>query len=205
MPYWIVAAIAASVLVVFFLLYLAGRYKRCPSDKILVIYGKVGAGQSARCIHGGGVLVLPLGQDYRYLSLTPMTIQIDLQNALSLQNIRINVPSTCTVGISTDPAIMNNAAERLLNLEAAPDRGDGERDHLRPTAPHRGLPHHRADQPGPGELPGVDPQERRARTEQDRPHSSSTSTSPTSPTSPTTSRASARRRHPRPSTAHAST
>ncbi len=116
MPYWIVASIAAAFLLVFFLLYLAGRYKRCPSDKILVIYGKVGAGQSARCIHGGGVLVLPLVQDYRYLSLTPMTIQIDLQNALSLQNIRINVPSTFTVGISTDPAIMTNAAERLLNL-----------------------------------------------------------------------------------------
>jgi flotillin len=116
MPYWIVASIAAAFLLVFFLLYLAGRYKRCPSDKILVIYGKVGVGQSARCIHGGGVLVLPLVQDYRYLSLTPMTIQIDLQNALSLQNIRINVPSTFTVGISTDPAIMTNAAERLLNL-----------------------------------------------------------------------------------------
>ncbi|MBN2339587.1 MAG: flotillin family protein [Acidobacteria bacterium] len=116
MPYWIVASIAAAFLLVFFLLYLAGRYKRCPSDKILVIYGKVGAGQSARCIHGGGVLVLPLVQDYRYLSLTPMTIQIDLQNALSLQNIRINVPSTFTVGVSTDPGIMTNAAERLLNL-----------------------------------------------------------------------------------------
>lgn len=41
---------------------------------------------------------------------------IDLQNALSLQNIRINVPSTFTVGISTNPSIMNNAAERLLGL-----------------------------------------------------------------------------------------
>lgn len=117
MPYWIAVSIAAAFLVVFFLLYLAGRYKRCPSNKILVIYGKVGAGQSARCIHGGGVLVLPLVQDYGYLSLTPMTIQIDLQNALSLQNIRINVPSTFTVGISTDPAIMQNAAERLLGLQ----------------------------------------------------------------------------------------
>lgn len=117
MPYWVFAAIAGSILLVFFMLYLAGRYKRCPSDKILVIYGKVGVGQSARCIHGGGVLVLPLVQDYRYLSLTPMTIQIDLQNALSLQNIRINVPSTFTVGVSTDPSIMTNAAERLLNLQ----------------------------------------------------------------------------------------
>jgi flotillin len=83
---------------------------------ILVVYGKVGEGQSARCIHGGGTLVWPLIQDSAYMSLTPITISIPLQNALSLQNIRINVPSTFTVGISTDKNIMNNAAERLLNL-----------------------------------------------------------------------------------------
>jgi flotillin len=110
--------IGAFVLLVFStLLFLARRYRRCPSDKILVIYGKVAEGRSARCMHGGGALVWPLIQEYAYLSLTPMTISIPLQNALSLQNIRINVPSTFTVGISTDPAIMQNAAERLLGLQ----------------------------------------------------------------------------------------
>ncbi len=113
----VVAALVAIVFSTF--VYLASRYKRCPSDKILVIYGRVSDNRSARCLHGGGSLVLPLIQDYAYLSLTPMTISIPLQNALSLQNIRINVPSTFTVGISTDPKIMNNAAERLLNLSTS--------------------------------------------------------------------------------------
>jgi flotillin len=117
--YWLIVIVALAVLLVFFLIYLASRYKRCPSDKILVVYGKVGAGQSARCIHGGGALILPLIQDHRYMHLTPITISIPLQNALSLQNIRINVPSTFTVGISTDPVIMQNAAERLLDLPSA--------------------------------------------------------------------------------------
>ncbi len=115
--------IAVGLIVFVLFVWMAKRYKRCPSDQILVVYGKVGKGQSANCIHGGGSLVLPLIQDYRYLSLTPMTILIDLQNALSLQNIRINVPSTFTVGISTDPTIMNNAAERLLNLPATEIEG----------------------------------------------------------------------------------
>ena len=97
-------------------LILASRYKRCPSDQILVIYGKVAQGRSSRCLHGGGVFVWPLIQDYSYLNLTPITINIPLQNALSFQNIRINVPSTFTVGISTDPNIMTNAAERLLGI-----------------------------------------------------------------------------------------
>ncbi|MCZ6691680.1 MAG: SPFH domain-containing protein [Planctomycetota bacterium] len=99
-----------------FALFWASRYKRCPSDKILVIYGKVATGKSSQCIHGGGKMVWPVIQGYSYLSLTPMGISIPLQNALSRQNIRISVPSTFTVGVSTHPGIMNNAAERLLGI-----------------------------------------------------------------------------------------
>ena len=114
--FWILPITAFVVLIVSTILFLSSRYKRCPSDKILVVFGKVGAGQSANCIHGGGALIWPLIQDYAYISLTPMTIGIPLQKALSLQNIRINVPSTFTVGISTEPEVMNSAAERLLHL-----------------------------------------------------------------------------------------
>jgi flotillin len=114
--FWVIVIIAFVLLVTMTLVFLASRYKRCPSDKILVVYGKVSGGQSANCIHGGGALIWPLIQDYAYIDLTPMTINIPLQNALSQQNIRINVPSTFTVGISTEPGIMNNAAERLLKL-----------------------------------------------------------------------------------------
>jgi flotillin len=104
------------IIVFFMIVYMASRYKRCPSDKILVVYGKVGTGRSARCIHGGGNMVWPIVQDYAFLGLTPMTIGIPLKNALSMQNIRIDVPSSFTVGVSTDPSIMTNAAERLLHL-----------------------------------------------------------------------------------------
>ncbi len=113
---YVLAIVAFVFLLLSTIMFLASRYKRCPSDKILVIYGKVGAGQSARCIHGGGAMVWPLVQDYSFLSLTPMTMSIPLSNALSMQNIRINVPSTFTVGISTEPEVMTNAAERLLGL-----------------------------------------------------------------------------------------
>ena len=114
--FWVIAIVAAVAILLSSFVFIASRYRRCPSDMILVVYGRVGAGESARCIHGGGEFVWPLIQDYAYLSLIPMTIPIPLQNALSLQNIRINVPSTFTVGISTQPEIMQNAAERLLTL-----------------------------------------------------------------------------------------
>ena len=96
--------------------FVVKRYKRCPSNRILVVYGKVGGSRAARAMHGGGVFVLPVVQDYAYLSLEPLTIDIELTSALSKKNIRVGVPSTFTVGISTDPDIMNNAAERLLGL-----------------------------------------------------------------------------------------
>jgi flotillin len=56
-------------------------------------------------------------QSFSYLELTPMTINVDLTNALSHQNIRVDIPSRFTVGISTEPGVMQNAAERLLGLK----------------------------------------------------------------------------------------
>lgn len=114
----LVFGVIASVVGVFFfvLIFIATRFKRCPSNRILVIYGKVGAERTARCIHGGGAFIYPLIQDYAFLDLAPRTIEIDLIGALSKKNIRVNVPSTFTIGISTRPEIMQNAAERLLGL-----------------------------------------------------------------------------------------
>ena len=98
---------------------IVNRYRRCPSDKILVVYGQNSKNTSAKCVHGGGTFVWPVIQDYAYLSLTPISIDANLTNALSRQNIRIDVPCRFTVAISTDPGIMNNAAERLLGQTPA--------------------------------------------------------------------------------------
>ena len=100
------------------LLFFISRYKRCPSDKILVIYGRTGRG-SAKCIHGGAAFVWPVIQDFEYLDLTPISIDVDLKGALSKQNIRVSVPSRFTVGISTEEGIIQNAAERLLGRSYA--------------------------------------------------------------------------------------
>lgn len=97
------------------------RYRRCPSDKILVIYGKTGKNRegstsSARCVHGGAAFIWPVFQNYDFLDLKPISIECNLTNALSKQNIRVDVPCRFTVGITTEPEGMTNAAERLLGL-----------------------------------------------------------------------------------------
>ncbi|MBY0512930.1 MAG: flotillin family protein [Gemmataceae bacterium] len=109
-------ALAVAVVLFSVLMLLVKRYKRCPSNRILVIYGKTGGGNAARCVHGGAAFVLPLVQDYSYLSLDPIQIEVPLKGALSIENIRVNVPSVFTVAIGTDPETMQNAAIRLLGL-----------------------------------------------------------------------------------------
>ncbi len=105
-----------AIILLAILIFIANQYKRCPSNKIIVVYGKTGGNTTAKCIHGGGTFIVPLIQDYGILSLEPMTTDIDLRGALSKGNIRVAVPATFTFGISTKESIMLNAAERLLGL-----------------------------------------------------------------------------------------
>ncbi len=116
-PMFLIIILAAVIFVT--ILALASRFKRCPSDKILVVYGRTG-GTSARCIHGGGAFIWPVIQDFAYLDLKPLSIEANLTNALSRQNIRVDVPSRFTIAISSEPELMNTAAERLLGL--SPDK-----------------------------------------------------------------------------------
>lgn len=120
MAIYIVSGVALAAVTFFsFIILLSKRYKRCPSNRILVIYGKVNKGQSAKSIHGGAAFVIPLLQDFEYLSLEPLQIEVPLRDALSMENIRVSVPSVFTVAIGTEPDMMNNAAIRLLGLDTA--------------------------------------------------------------------------------------
>ena len=123
-PSALMGVVVGIVLLFSLILVFLSRFRRCPSDKIMVIYGKVGqnkdgTARSAKCIHGGAAFIVPVIQSYEYLDLTPISLSVDLKSALSRQNIRIDVPSRFTVGISTEPGIMQNAAERLLGLKLA--------------------------------------------------------------------------------------
>ena len=109
--------LTVSMLIIMFgmVIFFFSRYQKCPSDRILVVYGKTGGGgRSSRCLHGGAAFVWPVIQAFEYLDLTPMQIEIPLEGALSKEKIKVNVPSSFTVGISTEPGVMSNAAERLL-------------------------------------------------------------------------------------------
>lgn len=113
---FILAAILA-VVVILTVIGILSRYRKCKPDEVLVVYGKTGGEKkSAKLYHGGAAFVLPIIQSYDILSMKPMQIDCRLTGALSSQNIRVDVLTTITVAISTDPDIMQNAAERLLGM-----------------------------------------------------------------------------------------
>ncbi len=115
-PMFMISFGVPALILIAILMFIANQYKRCPSNKIIVVFGKTGGNSTAKCVHGGGTFIIPLIQDYGILSLEPMATDIDLRGALSKGNIRVAVPATFTFGISTKEAIMINAAERLLGL-----------------------------------------------------------------------------------------
>jgi len=124
---WVGVGTILAVMGLFSLLVLLlKQYKRCPSNRVLVIYGKTRKGQAARTVHGGAAFVIPLLQDYAYLNLEPIQIEIPLRGALSVENIRVNVPSVFTVAVGIETAVMQNAAIRLLGLSISEIRKQAE-------------------------------------------------------------------------------
>jgi flotillin len=126
-----VPIIAIAVVVVLTTIWILSRYRRCPSDKILVVFGKAGNKKvtdengkektkvlPSKIIHGGGTFVWPVIQDYRMMDLAPHKIQPKVLG-LSSQNIKVSIPVTLTTGIGTTDILMQNAAARFLSASKA--------------------------------------------------------------------------------------
>ena len=125
--YPVLMIVVVIVVLMMLMGFLKSTIRRCGSNQVLVVYGGfTGTGRTAKTVHGGASIVLPLIQDYRYLSLEPIQIEIPLRGALSMENIRVNVPSVFTVAIGTQPDVMTNAAIRLLDLSTQDIRKQAE-------------------------------------------------------------------------------
>jgi len=111
----------ALMMILLIMIAIAGfivmRYRRCGPNQLMVIYGRVAGDRAAKVLHGGGTFVWPVVQDYAYLSLDPLIVDIDLPGLLTKDERRIDFSATVTAGISSDPEIMYNAAERLIGLD----------------------------------------------------------------------------------------
>ena len=115
--FMLILTISMAVIMFGMIIFFFSRYKKCPADKILVIYGKTGKGRSSKCMHGGAAFIWPVIQAYELLDLTPIRLEINAKHKLT-DGSTIKPPVKCTVGISTDSGVMSNAAERLSGLDS---------------------------------------------------------------------------------------
>jgi flotillin len=121
-----VVAVVVVTLMVFSCASIARYYKRCPPNRILVIYGKTQHGAKAICLHGGAVLVMPLLQDHQWLALDPIRIELQEPSVLKRQPQSEPLPRVFSVAIGTDPELMQVAAVRLLGVDQAAIRQQAE-------------------------------------------------------------------------------
>lgn len=105
------------LLIVSALTVFVSRYKKCPVNKALIVYGQVGVNQDgtprkAKIVRNGGIFVIPIIQSYAYLDLKPIAVTVDH----SFESIIKKVPRTFSIAISTKDDLLWNAAERLLGF-----------------------------------------------------------------------------------------
>ncbi len=103
-------------IVIVILLIILSSYKRVRSNTALVIWGKGTGSEGVRIKTGGATFVIPLLNDSKAMSLQPFVVEVDLKNALSNKNIRVNIPATFTLAISKNLDMLGIAARRILDL-----------------------------------------------------------------------------------------
>ena len=115
------------------LLLLLKYYKRCPPNCLLVIWGRTDIRGTPRVLHGGAVFVLPLLQDFAYMSLEPIDVELSLSTQSGNKSPQFALPRKFTVAIGTAPELARTAATRLLASQHHGDQEPSRRDH-RPYA-----------------------------------------------------------------------
>ncbi|MCL2797589.1 MAG: flotillin family protein [Firmicutes bacterium] len=120
-PGWIALIVILVLILAAYLILIVTRIKKCPSDKIMVVYGAVGknkdgTARSSRCIHGGVMFVWPVFQAYSFIDLTPIRFELAVRNAFTRDGRRADAFGKFAVGVSTEPETMQHAAERIRGL-----------------------------------------------------------------------------------------
>ncbi|MCC6149928.1 MAG: flotillin family protein [Planctomycetes bacterium] len=121
-------AMFAAISVAFFAMAVTlfvTRFKRCPSNKLLVVFGQ-GIPGGMRVQHGGARLVWPLIQDFGFLSLEPITAPFSKESVFTRESIRVIVAGEVVLAVGTSPSLMQAAAERLLGFDEPAIRRVGQ-------------------------------------------------------------------------------
>ena len=114
-------------LLLFAYIIMRWRLKKAGPDEALIVYGhrsllgrklKTEEGQieGFRIVRGGGTFVWPAWEQWEFLSLRMMTLDIDLRHVYTVQGIPINVKAVAQVKVKGEPEHIRKAAEGFLGV-----------------------------------------------------------------------------------------
>lgn len=107
---------AIIALVVLSAIFVLSRYRKAKPNEILIKYGKIRGNKAAQVVRGNGAFIWPIINGYEVMTLKPIQLNLDFKEAISKENIRVDIPCNIVVGVSSDYDVQQLAVERLLNM-----------------------------------------------------------------------------------------
>ncbi len=105
------------------------RYTKCAPNEVLVVYGRRHKERLAdpvtgemktvergyRLIRGGAAFVLPVLEALRKVELDTFQVPFSVEDTPNVDGVLVSVDALANMKVSSDPALLNNAVERLLS------------------------------------------------------------------------------------------
>ncbi|HEX8231387.1 MAG TPA: SPFH domain-containing protein [Chloroflexia bacterium] len=104
-------------------MWIVSLVRKVGPNQALIIYG-LGTGTQPKVVKGGGVVVMPLLQSAKELSLELMSFDVaPTQDLYTRQGVAVNVEAVAQIKVKSDPESIRTAAEQLLTKTPAEREG----------------------------------------------------------------------------------
>ncbi len=117
----LVGGLAIGVAVIFLIMILSSLIIICPPNRVAVISGRSrtmsdGRTVGYRILKGGRTVRIPLIEKVSWMDLNTIPLEVSVTNAYSRGTIPLNVQGIANVKVSSKEGVLENAAERFLNV-----------------------------------------------------------------------------------------
>ena len=121
MSLFLISGLAIGVTVILLIMILSSLIIICPPNRVAVISGRSrtmsdGRTVGYRILKGGRTVRIPLIEKVSWMDLNTIPLEVSVTNAYSRGTIPLNVQGIANVKVSSKEGVLENAAERFLNV-----------------------------------------------------------------------------------------
>ena len=104
-------------LIVIVVIFMSKGYAYCPNYKAIVVFDADNKKNIKRCVYGKDIFIIPFIEDYTFLSLKPINIDLNFRRLKTKDSLDISFFSNVIFAISPKENLLQNAANKLLWLD----------------------------------------------------------------------------------------